>query len=63
MKCWKGHFFNLLVCPCCHGRLIKYHQWLVCRVDKLGFLIEDTFVDFSIRRAHRFDIDEIKKMR
>jgi hypothetical protein len=65
MNKWKGDFLNILICPYCQGLLIKYKDWLVCRFHKLGYLVSEKGdkVDFRIKNAHLFDLDEIQNIR
>ena len=55
------HFFDILVCPLCKGRLVHDRQQaeLICRADRLAFPIREAIPILLETEARSLDNDRL----
>lgn len=55
---------DILVCPLCKGKLIydRTANELICRFDKLAYLIKDEIPIMLVEDARQLSMDELDKL-
>ncbi|OGT31402.1 MAG: tetraacyldisaccharide 4'-kinase [Gammaproteobacteria bacterium RIFCSPHIGHO2_12_FULL_35_23] len=58
-----GKLLEILVCPICKGRLIykQEQQELICRADKLAYVIRDDIPVMLPEEARKLSLEELNR--
>lgn len=58
------NLFDILVCPACNGKLAltQDKKQLVCKFDKLAYVINDDIPNMVVEQAISLTSDELEKL-